>query len=622
MWPSFVHLCLLVLLPSCAQGVLRRTSSVAAAPRLHRLLADIKESISRAGEDAELVFTTLYSTDRRVEKVLSDEEETLGKTLAKLTAMEGKFQEKGNSTKEALEQLIGAARASNAAAGRHQSEAAQAGETFASAIHAVENLRKRLQDPSSTSAGLLEVPQLLELARRILEQHGALPRRIADALVQVPKPQPGTEVAPAQLGQTVALLGTVRKELLKSKSEVMLQLEVQQGSLAGKVMLAKTNAQVKRGVGAIEGQKAEELSLSAQFTDACLKLDRGFQSQARTRLEAKAQLVQSIRTARQQQLTVLGDAVRLLGDDPVLSLLEVSQSSAHEQSSSLQASIEASLRRRDTHDILMRIKATLDRAAPIDASSVQGVVSEMGSVLRAVESEQSQADEVRSQCEQENAHAESGGLGVKAGLALMSTAQDHTAKAIKAAKRLLKGMAAKEHALNSTLADFSQATAQAVKTLEGQSRDRSTITAAVHKATQAGLGASSDVLSLLSRLQSSLQTQETAELGYREQQLALREELGDYTQAYLRLLAEHRIHYEGSLAALQLYMSELTKDAQAQKEAIGSHVALVKEGAELCRGILKLHDQSSQRRARLSAALREVLPKLPGILAIGSASTP
>merc|ERR1740133_194453 len=162
-----------------------------------------------------------------------------------------------------------------------------------------------------------------------------------------------------------------------------------------------------------------------------------------------------------------------------------------------------------------------DDAQPIDASSVRSTMVEMQNVLTSVEAYQSKVDEAKRGCESQKFHANEEEEGLKANLALMSAAKDHAQKAIKAAGTNVQGIVKKGTALGKSSKDFARISLQAIKSLEGQSRDRRTIMMAVRKAAEVvgpTLPAGVSTVQLMQSLLQDISAQEAKEHVYRQQQ--------------------------------------------------------------------------------------------------------
>lgn len=394
------------------------------------------------------------------------------------------------------------------------------------------------------------------------------------------------------------------------------------------------------------GSNPDELAFSTTFMESVLNIDRGFAAKVHDSIRRKAELVNIIRNSRQAQHKTLAALLDLLrgrykvdgagaedtdADDVApagsISFLQTRAASreqgqsqpAHQlKVSSLQYQIEGALKRKeDTHAILLRIKGMLDETAPVNADSVQDLMSELGGVLRSVNAVQSTADQAKQKCESQKKHASLEEQGLRTNMALMDGAHNHTKAAIKAAKSNLQRIVAKTKDLQLSTEEFSKIVAKTTATLEDQSQDRRMIMTAVEKARdivaqlhEGGPAASA----LLEQMLKELQEQQAGEHSYRTSEVAFRGSFLGYAQSYLQLLRESRGHYEISLSALELYADEVQGDVAAQMESLATGKELQKESAELCRGILRFHGRHKRRREELSQALRSVLPDVPAVL--------
>jgi len=292
--------------------------------------------------------------------------------------------------------------------------------------------------------------------------------------------------------------------------------------------------------------------------------------------------------------------------------------------SNLQFEIETALRKKkDTHSILLRVRDMLDRSAPVDAGSVQGVAVQMGTALRELNSEQTKEGDAKVRCESQHTRGQEESRGLRANLALMGAVYNNTQQAVAAAKGNLKGIAAKTHALEKLASDFAKMVAQAMRTLEGQSQDRGTIMVAVQKTGESAVGLldKSASTALLEQMLQQLGAQEQQESSYRSEQSAFRAHFLAYVRDYLQLLKERRGHYESSLSALELYSNEVANDASVQHGSLEASKDLEREDKELCDSILRFYDNHNQRRQELKQALQVVLPQLPDIVGLGVDAT-
>merc|ERR1719182_1091480 len=245
----------------------------------------------------------------------------------------------------------------------------------------------------------------------------------------------------------------------------------------------------------------------------------------------------------------------------------------------------------------------------------------MEDALHKIESDQPKFEEARRGCESQKFHANEEQQGLKANLALMSAARDHAAKAIKAAQTNVAGIEKKDQALKKSSKDFSHISAQAIKSLEGQSHDRQTIMMAVKKAAEVvgpTLPAGVSTVELMQSLLEDLQAQEAKEQAYRNQQDAFRAEFMHYVQDYTQLLGERRRHYESTLGVLELHVSELASDLLAQQQTLATGAELRRQSEGLCESVLKFYEKHTKQRAELSKTLRSILPNMPTVLAAGA----
>jgi hypothetical protein len=623
------------------------------AEKVRHLVLDIEESIRKAGEDAEMVFATLYTYDGQLENSLRREVGTLNQTLVKLLNMQKVYSADLNKSHTTFEHLGAAAQGSQAMASKYQTGTDQTRGRFDSLEDNVKMLIALLKSAGVTPQGKLVTPETPDASgepirvyaaiRRLLGANSALRSRYPDVynafmpeLKTATAEHPHVRMTQPLLAGTIDALTSVRQRLFDMKSQALLQFDTLHRRFEKEASFAGASAQAQQGLEAENEQKAQELMFSIKFTNAVLKIDERFHKSVSQHVKANADLIYAIRDLRQAQLKILRDLTGILGAEGSIasgdiSLLETS-SSVHSQRASqsqsqgsmagLQNEVEATIARKgDTHAILMRIKDMLDKSEPIDSSSVRNTMVEMQNVLRSVEDGQSKFDEAKRGCESQKFHANEEEQSLKANLALMSAARDHAEKAIKAAGTNIKGIEKKDQALGKSSKDFSHISAQAIKSLEGQSRDRQTIMMAVKKAAEVvgpTLPAGVSTVELMQSLLQDLQAQEAKERIYRRQQDGFRSEFMHYVQDYGQLLGERRRHYESTLGVLELHVSELASDLLAQQQTLSTGVELRRQSQGLCESVLKFYDKHTAQRAELSKTLRSILPNMPTVLSAGA----
>jgi len=517
--------------------------------------------------------------------------------------------------------------------------------------------------------------------RRLLSAHGSLKQKYTDvfsaflakSLSQLPagSEEPLVKMTAPLLAHTVGALKSIESTLMGRKSQALGQLDSRRQKYESDATSTAANMNAQQGVQAENERKAEELQFSVEFTQAVLKQDQAFFDKVRQTAKAKKELVDDIGALRQSQQNLLknlvdildgkyGDVVPAAQPKPARSLslsqqhmswlwgdhrpqeprlsskqsfiqgLSFLQSSSKKgpKVSNLQTQIETALHNKaDTHDLLMRLKGMLDKQVVVsmDTDNVKDVMGEMQDVLQAAKSEQTKADEAKRKCDSQMYRAGEEEQGLKANVALMTTARDHTFAAIKAAKSNLQGIAAKVDALQKSAKDFTQIDSQAEKTLQDQGRDRGTIMVAVRKATDVAERAlpaeQAPAIVLLKQLLKTLSAQEMKEQGYLSQQNSFKISFLQYAQDYVQLLKDRQNHYDDSLAVLELYADELGNDELSQSDSLTSSQELKQENVELCNSILKFYDDHTKRRTELITSLKGVLPKVPEILNIDADSS-
>jgi hypothetical protein len=619
------------------------------AAKVRHLVQDIEESIRKAGEDAEMVFATLYTYDGQLQSSLQHEIATLDKTLSKLMAMQKTYSGELTKSHDKLEHLGAAAQGSQNMATKYKAGTEQTKGKFNSLEDNVKMLIALLKSAGVTPQGKLVTPEapdangeparVFAAIRRLLNANAAplrtkYPNVYAAFLTATKAPttnstyHPVVRMTQELLTNTIDALSDVRHLLFGMRSEALLQFDSLHRRYEKEAVFAGTNAQAQQGLEAENEQKAQELMFSIKFTTSVLKIDKKFLESVSSHVKSNADLIYGVRDSRQAQLKILRDLTGILGAEGAiasgpLSFLQTSSESSQEQRvGALQGEIESTIKNNgDTHAILMRIKSMMDESQPIDAGSVRSTMVEMQNVLRSVEDNQAKFEEAKRGCESQKFHANEEEQGLKANLALMSAARDHAAKAIKAAETNIKGIEKKDQALKKSSKDFGRISSQALKSLEGQSHDRQTIMMAVKKATEVvgpTLPAGVSTVELMQSLLEDLSSQEAKEHVYRQQQDAFQTEFLHYVQDYAQLLGERRRHYESTLGVLELHVSELASDLLAQQQTLATGSELRKQSDGLCESVLKFYDKHTKQRSELSKTLRSILPNMPTVLAPGA----
>jgi len=652
-----------VLLPVVlARGaLLRNGGSASAKGKVLRLLADVGESVRKAGEDSELIFSTVHTRDQQLQTSLDGEIASLNTTLGAFDRMQKKYAGDLNASRARLRKLGESAAGWERTAGKYEASVGEAATKFRGLRGNLEALIARLQRAKVSPQGRLLLPGTPYRSRDSQERKvfGSIQRLLAanpelqsqfhdvfgafapNGLIQVgaqklhrPTGLGSVSMTSSLLGRTVTALRMVQGRVHGLQAEAVSEFESEYMKFEGKATIAKASADKEEAAQAQNEQNVEELAFSRTFTDGVLSIDRRFRAKIGAHIKANAELVTSLRELRDSQLKATKDLINLLNGKagqpdssetfklPVgLALLQTSLV----KPSDIKVRIDDALRNKvDTHGILMQIKEMLEQSRPIDAGSVQSAVLEFQRLLSTVDGEQSQAEGMKARCESQEFHADEEEEVSKANIALMANAHNHSDASIKAASHNMRLVAAKINALGKASRDFDRFTAQTMKDLGGQNRDRNTIMAAVRKAGEVArveLPAGTSVDFVLQALLRQLKTQEAKEHAYMKQQQTFKAAFSQYTQEYTRLLVERRNHYESTLSALELYNSELGGDLSGVRQALGTSKGLRNESRSLCDGLLKFYEARAKRRSALSSALKAALPTVPEMLTASIGST-
>jgi len=550
------RLCLLALLPALATGAkLRAQAAQSPASKVEHLLVDINETVKKASRDADLVFATLTNYDQQLESSLKHEISALDQTLVKLSNMREKFDTDINKTTAELQHLGAAVSGSEQMASKYEASNTKADKKFGSLLESVNTLVSLLQNAGVTSQGTLVTEEALNAhgepvrvftaIRRVLAASQQLRPKFGDVFTAFSPPSlaqlrgqkaatapPPVKMTAALLKRTVSALTAVKVQLHGQEAAALTQLDSQWQKLESDAAAKKATAYAKKSFQAVDERKADELSFSLKFTKAVLKMDRDFAEVVNHGAASKHNLVVQMADSRSKEQKTLRNLIELLdGENSVPSSLSFLQIKAPQVGfAQLRTEAETAIKnKQDTHEVLMRIKSMLDDNKAVDAASVQNVVKEMGDVLHSVEGEQSRADEAKRRCESQKFHAGEEVRELKANMLMMTSDHTHTEEAVSAAKSNLKGIAVKAKALSKSSKDFDRITAEALKTLESQNKDRATIMSAVARAGEVeGNTDGAPVLALLQELQQELHAQDSAVHEYEKKQSAFKTQFQQY----------------------------------------------------------------------------------------------
>lgn len=407
-----------------------------------------------------------------------------------------------------------------------------------------------------------------------------------------------------------------------SASLLQVNLKTQrQGTSAEAAEAARVGAEVQRGLQAEKEARSQDGLSGRALSESIVRMERRLRAKVDSGMKAEATLVSAIRSSRQSQLNTLSILLdvlkgrytvdyRAFSGDASFIQVAAAMRTLQAQMSGVQVEIESALKnKQDTHGILLRLQAVLNgTSGAVDI--IQSTTGTLGSAWRTIESEQPSADEAKRLCASQTAHASETARRLKAGLALIDSVREHTESSIGTVGANLRAIREKMRLMESSAKDFQSAVEQALAVLEGQSKSRHIVVAAIRKAgTMAGPAINDpSVPSLFAQLVEDMEAQEVQERSYRGGQAALHSAFETFLHAYMQAMSERADHYERSLAALQLYASEVTSDAEAQQEAWETSQELAREGGDLCGHVLRRFEHREQRRRVLGAALHATPP--------------
>lgn len=652
---SVAQLCLSVALFTFpVNGALSqlRVGSWLPLDKMKHLLLDIQESVKKAGEDADLTYATLDTYGQQLDVSLLGEISALNQSLTKLEGARSKYNTQIHQSQHAVHDLDATVRGSDQIANSYRSGTEKIAKKFDGLLASVGSLVALLEQAVITPDGTLVTPEepdahgqpthVYNAIRRLLLAHSGLAKKYKAvfttfnpaSLLQRSRNAASQAVhmtAPL-LENTIGALKEVEGSLRNQRSKALGEFETRKEKYQSNALEAKESELAQTGVQAENEEKADDLSFSIHFAQAVMNKDTEFRARVEDAVHKKRAIVASIHKLSSQQLVTLKNlndimdgkySVPVQGHEAArapVSFLEV----RHEDlrvDSGLETEIERTLRNKgDTHALLLKIKSGLDQQSTeqIDADNVKDVMSQLEAVLRAATGEQSKADEVKRRCDSRSYRANAENQGLKANVALMRTAREHTLKTVKAATSNLKGVSQKVAALKKSESDFTQIDATAMNTLEGQAKDRQSIMTALMKAAKIAQGTlpadKAPAVTLMRQLLEEFKEQEALDKSYRAKQRVFKTAFLQYVEDYVQLLGDRRNHYQDTLAALHLYAEELGSDETSQMDALTDSEELQRENADLCQGIMQFYERHEKQRRELISTLRVVLPKVPDIL--------
>lgn len=643
-----------LLIAGCVQSVFLRGPSATFDTKVKHLLQDIEESVSKAGQDEEMVWATLFTYEGQLGTSLKREIATMSQTLKSLIAMDATYTADLRSSHAKYSNLNATAHDSNRkaeqyevgnAATRNRYDSLQDNSRMLIALlkHAMLSPHGRLVTPELPDANG-EPARVYAAIRRLLRTNTTMIHAYPDvfaAFLTLPEGEsnfPPVHMTQTLLKRTIAALSELKESLHVVESQALLQMSSLHRHYEEDAVTAGARAEAQHGVEAENEEKAAELTFSIKFTSAVLKIDKRFDEVVTLHMKSNADLIYAMRDLRQAQLKLLHDITDVFSAPGFLSFIEAG-AETFAPLGQLAVQAESAIHNHgDTHAILMQVKNMLDNAEPISINSVRDTLEEIKGVLRSIETDQSKYAEVKRRCDSQEFHAKEQEESLNANFALMSAAQDHSQKAIRAAQNNIKGIAKKAEALKNTSLDFTRVSLEAIRSLQAQSKDRQTILAAVQKAIEVAvpigaaaneihessgdLGTATDrrmsTVQLMQTLLTDIAAQEEKEKAYRNQQDLFQTEFSNYVQEYTQLLEERRRHYESSLGVLQLHVSEVSNDMQVQQQTLSSGREFREESAHLCGDVLNFYDKHSKMHAELSTSLRAILPSMPIVLSDGA----
>jgi len=631
----------------------------APAGKVEHLVADVEESVRKADEEAQRVFSTLDMYDQKFESSLTHEIATLKRTLKKLASMQATYSANHNASQVKLKRLGAAVNGSQQMASQYVEGTMKTSNKFDGLVNTVAMLNSLLRNAAITPEGTLVTPEapdsngepsrVFSAIRRLLAANQPLRTDFPDVFAVFVVPESMLQlrsrqgkvrrlaasapvqdlhvrVTPALIQRTISALTKIESRLRGLKSQALLQYDTQHRHFEGQAVSAGATVRAQQGVEAENEQKSEELLFSIRFSERVLKLDEAFKMKLEEHSKSIQESVKGVHESRKQQLSILHDLAGVLdwkpagtvsGETSGAAFLQVASHSeaqgpglsisALQTVAGFQSEIETAIRKKaDTHAILMRIQKALEKNEPVEAPKVQTIVSDMENSLRSMENDQTRMNEAKRGCQSQIFHATEEEQSLKANLALMTTALNHANAAIKAAKANIKDITSKSSALDASLEDFSQIISHSTKVAKVQGHDHNTIVMAIKKAIE--VVGSNSAVDLMQTLLHELSAEEVKDHAYRSQLASFKHSFVQYVQDYKQLLAGRRGHYESSLRTLELHVSELDGDVLAQKQTLGTGQDLKLQSKALCDSITKFYDN---HLAMLMDTMRTILLKMP-----------
>mmetsp|Transcript_15588 Transcript_15588/g.37466 ORF Transcript_15588/g.37466 Transcript_15588/m.37466 type:complete len:652 (+) Transcript_15588:191-2146(+) len=612
--------------------------------RLEHLLKDVRISIEKDAQDAEVVGASYRTLFQKLSQGLHSELKELEHQAEALRQQEQAEHNKTAAIHAEMKQLTGSAQGSKQLAKNYEGNADNVKQKFQMVEMSLKALVSMLQNAVITPDGTLltqagssketasSQTEIVQAVRRVLWVHRSLLQK-DDSVLKAFKVQEvqnaNSFAAPLKikmsgqlLASTIGTLTEIQEHISQKKAVALAEFSSRVQRYQSAAVATESDVVQRDGQVADSDWRVQELKFAQHFTDTVIAKDREFLQ----RLDAYVNRTDMLEGQQKKlQEFALGTIAKLdqeLGQhaQAPASFVQMKGIKKTGKHHSLTSEIEDALKtKKDTHTILMRIKGMLDSdaAASLTTDNVKNVMGALQQVLKKLTKQQDSASLAQRQCESQNLNSAEEQRSEDRELNLMRGAMANTVAAMSVAKAHLTGIHDKQEALTQVEGQFVHLDSSAGKTIGDQVKNRNMILMALQKALivaeKLNIGQSAsqfkDLEVAVANLDRSVKEQ-------RHEAVQLLQDFQDYTKTYQELLTDRQEHYTHALSDLQLHMAEIQEDVQAHTVSTEHDHDAEGERSKYCSLVLMFFQSEAKRRADAIQTIRAVLPQVPEILTL------
>lgn len=640
--------------------------------KVQHLLYDVQETVRKNALDASVIDAAYNTFHEQLAASLENEVKALSHTRGALEdAQKVQMTHVADADKE-LDHLKNAVSGSTEIAGNYEQGGGRVGKKFAQVVRSVEALIALLKVAVVTPDGTLitqEEPDehgtsssVIGAVKKILTAHRKL---TSDKLYFAFVNSTNVQMTPELLADTVKTLEAIKGELKGKQTDVLTQYEERRQRYLADATLTSAGARKKEGLVAESHRHSEEVQYAVDFTKAVLEKDNAMLVSLGKYGDGERKIRADLATLKSRQAATLQNVIDVISgkyknfgkddgessepapafsaqgashmqwlwekhadnDKTMPSFLQVGQQSSSPGSLvSIRSEIEKALKdKQDTHGILLHIQQMLGEGTP-DADNVRHILTNLQSLMKEVETFRPQMATTKEKCQEQLYRLSEAQAAVDSSKSLMASARGHLKETRNAAQSNLAGVGRKLQALSDLLAQAKQVEDQTAKMYKNEAKDRETILLALAKAEKVAREnlpvEETAGVTLLAQLESEFKEITALEKVHRQSQKDLYDTFDSYIRDYKQLLQDRSMHYDTTLAELQLNYNELDADTEASTDELQTTNELQSMDANYCSKVVSVYDAQKHRQEVLLREMRKVLPKIPDLLSIDSDSPP